>query len=85
MIFVTFLKIWSYSDRDQINDYLTLQIGVEEGCGYKGIAHGSLGRWWNCSVTKKDKLIPPKMNCELQDHIQTESAEMFVLICKDDL
>lgn len=35
-------KKWSYNDRDQLSDYLTWQIGVEGGCGYKEIAPGSL-------------------------------------------
>ena len=43
-----------------------------------------------CEVTelfcnKNDKLILPKMHCELQDHLQTESAKMSVLTCKDEL
>lgn len=43
MIFGDILeKKWSYNDRDQLSDYLTWQIGVEGGCGYKEIAPGSL-------------------------------------------
>ena len=34
---------------------------------------------------KNDKLFLPKMHCELQDHIQTETAEMSVLTCRDEL